>query len=205
MKISESTYNILTPLNMVHILTDHLEVFLKEFKKVLENVQVTSVRIRSSDLTDTQLSAVVGCIQKINKYQIPILIENNLELAKKLQVDGVHLTSGQKLVKEARETLGIDKIIGSFCGTSKHSGLVAAEHGANYVAFQTANSTALGKKSSFELFEWWAEFIEIPVMAELTSCPQIPRVLWAHCDFLSLGINRWKPGDTYTSLIKRKE
>ena len=200
--ISKPTYNILTPLNISQILTDHFEPFLKDYKKLIEDITVASVRIRTANLSDTQLIKVFECLQKVNTRQIPILVENNLELAEKLKADGIHLTTGQKLVKEARGTLGKDKIIGAFCGSSKHSGLVAAELGANYVAFQSENHTSKGSESNCELFEWWSEFIEIPVMAECSSKNQIPKQLWGYCDFFSLGINTWKPGDTLTSLVK---
>ena len=202
--ISEPTYNIVTPLNIVQILTNHFEPFLKEYRELLENIKVASIRIQTKNLSRTELIEVFECLKNINTRQVPILIENNLELAGKLKVDGVHLTAGQKLVKEARETLGKDKIIGAFCGSSKHSGLVAAEHGANYVAFQAENNTTEGDKSNRELFQWWSEFIEIPVMAECSSSNQIAKELWGYCDFFSLGINTWEPGVTLASLVNLK-
>jgi thiamine-phosphate pyrophosphorylase len=192
----EPTYSVQTPLNIASILTHHPEAFMKEFKILLENVVVTSVRIRPADLNSAQLIEVVECIKQINTSQIPILMENNLELSLNLKVDGVHLTYGQKLVKEAREILGKQKIIGAFCGSSKHSGLVAAEHGANYVSFQARNNTTSGNQSVLELFKWWSEFIEIPVMAECSSTIDIPRELWNYCDFFSINTDQWNPGDT---------
>ena len=202
MLIPKPTYNIVTPLNIVDIFKYHFESFLNEFSVLLTNEEVTSLRIQRTDLTTTQLIEVIDCLQKINTRQIPMLIENNLKLAKKIKVDGVHLTSGQKLVKEARETLGRDKIIGASCGSSKHSGLVAAEHGANYVAFQMEKNTTKGTESNLELFESWSKFIEIPVMAECSSSNQITKELWSYCDFFSLGFNLWEPGDTIAALEK---
>ena len=198
----EPTYNIVTPLNMVQILTDHLDLFLKECSEVIENIAVASIRIRTEDLNNNQVIKLFESLQGINTRQIPILIENNLKLAEKLKVDGIHLTTGQKLVREAREALGKDKIIGAFCGSSKHSGLVAAEHGADYVAFQTENNTTEANKNILELFKWWSEFIEIPVMAECSSGNQIPKELWGYCDFFTLGIDIWQPGDKIVSLVK---
>lgn len=202
MILSKPFYNIRTPLNMVQILTDHFDPFLKECKELLKSVTVASIRIRTTNLSDSQLIKVFECLQKINSREIPMLIENNLELARKLKADGVHLTAGQKLVKEARENLGKNKIIGAFCGSSKHSGLVAAEHGANYVSFLTESDTEEGIKSNQELFEWWSEFIEIPVMAECFYSNQIPKKILNYCDFFSQGVNTWKPGDKLASLVQ---
>ena len=200
--IFKPTYNIVTPLNIVQILTDNLDRFLKEYSELIEIIAVASIRIRTENLNNNQLIELFEALQRINTRQIPILIENNLELAEKLKVDGIHLTTGQKLVKEARKTLGDDKIIGAFCGSSKHSGLVAAEHGANYVAFQAENNSVETGKNIFELFEWWSEFIEIPVMAECLSGYQIPKELCGYCDFFTLGIDTWQPGDQIISLVK---
>ena len=196
------TYNIVTPLNIVQIITNHLDLFLKECSELIENIAVASIRIRTENLNSSQLTVLFESLQKINKRQIPLLIENNLELVNKVNADGIHLTTGQKFVKEARETLGKDKIIGSFCGSSKHSGLVAAEHGANYIAFQIEKNTKEVDKNILELFKWWSEFIEIPVMAESSYGDQIPKELLGHCDFLTLGIDNWQPGNQIISLLK---
>jgi len=196
------TYNIVTPLNIVQILANHLDLFLKEYSELIENIAVASIRIRTKNLNNSQLIALFESLHRINKRQIPILIENNLELVSKLNADGIHLTTGQKFVKEARETLGKDKIIGSFCGSSKHSGLVAAEHGANYVAFQIKKNTKEADKDILELFKWWSEFIEIPVMAESSHGNQIPKELMGHCDLFTLGIDNWQPGNQIISMVK---
>lgn len=182
------------PVNIADILVYQSEKFIKKLKTVLATVSVTSLRVSTSNLNNSQLIEVVKCIQAINVREVPLLIENNLELAVKLKVDGVHLTNGQKLVKEAREMLGGSKIIGSFCGNSKHSGLVAAEHGANYIAFQAEKNTVLANQNSLELFKWWTEFIEIPVMAECLGDGQISKQVSVYCDFLSLDFNIWNPG-----------
>ena len=196
------TYNIVTPLNIAQILTNHLDLFLKECSELIENIAVASIRIRTENLNNSQLTELFKSLQTVNKRQIPILIENNLELVNELNADGIHLTTGQKFVKKARETLGKDKIIGSFCGSSKHSGLVAAEHGANYVAFQIEKNTKEAEKDILELFKWWSEFIEIPVMAESSYGGQIPKELLGHCDFFTLGIDNWQPGNQIISLVK---
>jgi thiamine-phosphate pyrophosphorylase len=196
------TYNIVTPLNIVQIITNHLDLFLKECSELIENIAVASIRVRTENLNSSQLTVLFESLQKINKRQIPLLIENNLELVNKVNADGIHLTTGQKFVKEARETLGKDKIIGSFCGSSKHSGLVAAEHGANYVAFQIEKNTKEADRDILELFKWWSEFIEIPVMAEFSYGDQIPKELLGHCDFFTLGIDNWQPGNQIISLLK---
>ena len=196
------TYNIVTPLNVVQILTNHLDLFLKECSELIENIAVASIRIRTENLNNSQLTELFESLQRINKRQIPILIENNLELVNELNADGIHLTTGQKFVKKARETLGKDKIIGSFCGSSKHSGLVAAEHGANYIAFQIEKNTKEADKNILELFKWWSDFIEIPVMAETSCGNQIPKELFGHCDFFTLGIDNWQPSNQIISLVK---
>ena len=205
MIITEPTYNIITPLNIIHILKNHSDAFMVLFKELLANTSVTSVRVQTSGLSSKQLIEVVDYIKTINERQALILIENNLELAKQLKIDGIHLTNGQKLVREARETLGNNQIIGAYCGTSKHSGLVAAEHGADYVAFKAEGSIQDGKSDNLELFKWWTEFIEIPVIAECSSDLLICSNLWKYCDFFSIVVNMLEPDDTIKALLNQKK
>ena len=57
--------------------------------------------------------------QLCNRYNIPLIINDNFQLAKQLDADGVHLGKDDSDLKTAREFLGNKKII----GVSKKIGL----------------------------------------------------------------------------------
>ena len=138
------------------------------------------------------MSEISDHIKKINNDRVPILLENNIQLVLQLNLDGVHLTTGQKLVKTAKSTLSKNQVVGSFCGLSKHSGLVAAEHGADYITFNADYHSARTSKDTVELFKWWAEFIEVPLMGECSKNDLISSNIWNYCDFFSLRDSVWR-------------
>ena len=112
---------------------------------------MASIRIKTSKLTDSQITEIVEHIKEVSK-KITILIENDFRLVARLKLDGVHLTNGHKFVKEAKSFLSRDQVIGAFCGLSKHSGLTIAEYGANYVSFQADFNRAETNKATTDLF-----------------------------------------------------
>src|SRR5690348_17839321 len=57
------------------------------------------------------------------------------DLAAEMECDGVHVGEEDMPYAEARRLLGPDRIVGVTCGDSRHRAVVAAEAGADYVAF----------------------------------------------------------------------
>ena len=96
-------------------------------------------------------------------------------------------------MRKARKDLGQDAIIGGFCGTSRHEGMNAGEAGADYVSFGPAGETGLGdgETAPLDLFEWWSEMIEVPVVAEGGLDPALIATLSRMTDFLAIGPEIW--------------
>ncbi|PPD32697.1 MAG: thiamine phosphate synthase [Methylomonas sp.] len=70
-----------------------------------------------------------------HSYQVPLLINDSVELALAVGADGVHLGRDDVDIGEARRRLGADAIIGISCYNDVAKACSAAEHGADYVAF----------------------------------------------------------------------
>lgn len=70
-----------------------------------------------------------------HRYDVPLLINDSVELALAVGADGVHLGRDDGDITEARKQLGDDAIIGVSCynDVDKAAAVIAA--GANYVAF----------------------------------------------------------------------
>ena len=66
---------------------------------------------------------------------IPLIINDNVELAAMIGADGVHLGREDASLAAARKRLGANAIIGMSCYDSLEQALDAAAAGANYVAF----------------------------------------------------------------------
>ena len=126
-----------------------------------------------------------------------LVIADHFRLAVPLGLDGAHLTDGARSVREARRALGPEPIVGAFARASRHDGMTAAEIGADYVSFGPVTSTPLGGGGTAdpELFAWWAETIETPVVAEGGITPEAAARLAGMADFLAVGDELWSHPD----------
>ncbi|HLQ17406.1 MAG TPA: thiamine phosphate synthase, partial [Tabrizicola sp.] len=117
-------------------------------------------------------------------------------------LDGVHLTDGSRNVRKARKDLGSDAIVGAFCKGSKHDGMTAGEAGADYAAFGPIGATSLGdgSRAEFELFEWWSEVIEVPIIAEGALTAELVAKFGPVTDFFAVGEEIWGQDDPLAAL-----
>jgi len=69
------------------------------------------------------------------EYQIPLIINDHLDLALALDADGLHLGSDDGSLPEARRRLGDGKILGASCYRRLENALDAQAAGVDYVAF----------------------------------------------------------------------
>jgi thiamine-phosphate pyrophosphorylase len=69
------------------------------------------------------------------EYQVPLIINDYLELALAVDAHGLHIGGEDGSITEARNRLGPDKILGVSCYGRIDNALAAAGAGATYVAF----------------------------------------------------------------------
>jgi thiamine-phosphate pyrophosphorylase len=71
--------------------------------------------------------------------------------------------------------------------------MTAGEIGADYVAFGPVSDSSLGDGTlaPLELFEWWSETIEVPLVAEGGLTPDLAEALAPYAEFLALGDEIW--------------
>lgn len=69
------------------------------------------------------------------EYQVPLIINDHLDLALALDADGLHLGSDDGSLRQARDKLGSGKILGASCYNQIESALDAERSGVDYVAF----------------------------------------------------------------------
>ncbi len=133
---------------------------------------------------------------------VAVVIESHLVFARDHGLDGVHLVDGSRSVRMARGALGKDAIVGAFCRTSRHDGMNAAEAGANYVAFGPVGASALGDGTLAEpeLFAWWSQMIELPVVAEGNLDISLAASLGPVADFIGIGEEIWRQDDPAKAL-----
>jgi thiamine-phosphate pyrophosphorylase len=148
---------------------------------------------------DRATRAVDLCREVAHRFDVPVVITDRPELVGRLGLDGAHLTDPRPLGKLRRDW-GPDPILGAFCGTSRHDGLVAGEAGADYVAFGPVGGAA-AETVDRDLFAWWSEMIELPVVAEGGLDAGLIEALAPVADFLALGEEVWAAEDPVTAFL----
>jgi thiamine-phosphate pyrophosphorylase len=94
---------------------------------------VTAVQLRCKELNQNDFISLAFKIQKITKkYRVPLIINDNVLIAKKINAGGVHIGIRDMPVKKARRLLGKNKIIGVSASTAKEA-RAAAGTGADYI------------------------------------------------------------------------
>ena len=181
-----------------------LDSFPERLARVLDRVEVACLRLALATRDeDMLLRAGDACRLVAHERDVPIVIESHVKLVPRLGLDGVHLTDGARSVRLARKELGQDAIVGAFCGASRHDGMNAGEAGADYVGFGPVGETALGaatERAEPELFAWWSEMIELPVVAEGAITAELMRSLAPATDFFGIGEEIWGAEDPAEAL-----
>ena len=166
--------------------------------RALDAVPVACLRLALSDEDETQIARAADALREIaHARDVPLVIESHTGLVGRLGLDGVHLRDGSRSVRKVRKALGGDAIVGTHCGASRHDGMTAGEAGADYVAFGPVRQTGLGtgEVADRDLFAWWSEMIEVPVVAEGALDAQSARDLAPLTDFVALGAEIWSSDD----------
>jgi thiamine-phosphate pyrophosphorylase len=177
--------------------------FPETLSAVLEAQEIACLRLSLATRDEDVLMRAADAIREIaHAFDVALVIDTHVVLADRLGLDGVHLTDGARSVRAARKELGQDAIVGAFCGTSRHDGMNAGEGGADYVSFGPVSGGALGDGSLAErdLFAWWSEMIEVPVVAEGGITAEVARDLAPVVDFVSVGEEIWRTDDPGTAL-----
>jgi len=121
---------------------------------------------------------------------VPLIINDDIELAKKVGAAGVHLGQNDISIEKARELLGDEAIIGLSCHDNFAFALEAEKAGANYVAFGSffASSTkpqAIRAKSDLLLEA--KEKLKIPIVAIGGITPKnAKKLIMAGADMLAV-------------------
>ena len=131
-----------------------------------------------------------------------LVILEHYRLVRPLGLDGVQVAARGPGLRKVREEIGRDAVLGAGCGASRHEGISAAEAGADYVLFGPLRADALGAGDVAvpELFEWWAELIETPVVAEGGLDLALAHELGPYADFAAPDATVWEADDLPAAL-----
>lgn len=128
----------------------------------------TFIQLREKNLDQKHFLEEALEIQKLcKKYNVPFVINDNVEIAKEIDADGVHVGQSDMEAGNVRKILGDDKIIGVSAQTVEQA-LLAQKHGADYLGvgavFKTGSKDDADDVSHAEL-QKICEAVDIPVIA----------------------------------------
>ena len=182
-----------------------LSRFPEQLGRVLDSTEIACVRLALATRDEDRISRAADVVRETcHARDVAIVISEHIMLAERLGLDGVHLTDGARSVRKTRKDLGDDAIVGAFCAASSHDGMTAGEHGADYVSFGPVGQTPLGDGTIAEhdLFEWWSQMIEVPVVAEGALDANIIAKLSPVTDFFGIGEEIWRAEDPAAKLAE---
>lgn len=180
-----------------------LTEFLPRLASVLDGAPIACLRLALASRNEARVAqAADACRELAHARDVPLVIEAHIGLVARLGLDGVHLPDGARQVRHARKQLGPDAIVGAYARASRHDGINAAEAGADYVSFGPLGASALGdgSRATREIFEWWSEVIEIPIVAEGALDPGLVDDFAPVSDFFAIGEEIWREADALAAL-----
>ena len=128
----------------------------------------TFVQLREKKLDDDTFLAEAIEIQELCKrYKVPFVINDNVEIARKMNAEGVHVGQSDMEAGDVRALLGEDKILGVSAQTVEQA-ILAEQRGADYLGvgavFHTG-SKADADDVSHETLKAICQAVSIPVVA----------------------------------------
>ena len=148
-----------------HWLSD--ETLYDQVEKALKG-GATFIQLREKNLDDESFYKEAVEIQALcKKYHVPFVINDNVDIAVKINADGVHVGQSDMEALDVRAKLGNDKIIGVSAQTVEQA-LLAEKHGADYLGVGAVFPT--GSKDdaddvSHETLKAICDAVKIPVIA----------------------------------------
>lgn len=122
------------------------EAFLQRVEDACQG-GVTLVQLREKGMDGGPLLALAGKVKKItDRYQVPLLIDDRVDVAFACRAAGVHLGQSDLPPEEARKILGGDAIIGVTVKTLEQ-GKAAVAAGADYFGVGAVFPTSTKKEA----------------------------------------------------------
>ena len=107
-------------------------------------------------------------LELCREHRVPLLINDDVELAANIGADGVHLGQTDTRLSDARQRLGAGAIIGITCHASLELATQAQQQGASYVAFGRFFSSQTKPDASpanIDLLRYAKKQLSIPICA----------------------------------------
>ena len=136
---------------------------------------VTMVQLREKTLDEANFLAEAKELQALCRERgVPFLVNDNVEIAREMDADGVHVGQSDMEAQDVRALLGPDKILGVSAQTVEQA-VLAEKHGADYLGVGAVFPT--GSKDdaddvSYETLKAICAAVSIPCLLYTSPSPR---------------------------------
>ena len=190
----------------LYLVTEANPAAAERLAAVLATHALPSMLIEPSGGGPLAADAVAPLVEIAQQYGTAALLSEDVETARKVAADGVHLVAGGDLEQryaQARDRLGDQVIVGCSVGKSRHSAMLLGERGADYIGFGAPpelRDQAGAVKRRLELVTWWADLFEIPCVAfDVAGVRDAQDLVAAGTDFVTC---RLGPGSSVSEALE---
>ncbi len=156
---------------LLYVVTDRAWLGENKLEKQVEDIikaGATFIQLREKELAFDEFVSEARKVKEVtDKYKIPFVINDNIEVALAVNADGVHVGQCDLNAKDVRGQIGKDKILGVSAQTVEQARL-AREQGADYLGVGAVFSTSTKKDAdsvSLESLKAICKAVDLPVVA----------------------------------------
>ncbi|SHK00964.1 thiamine-phosphate pyrophosphorylase [Hathewaya proteolytica DSM 3090] len=144
-----------------------IETLYSQVEKALKG-GVTCVQLREKELDyETFLKEAMEIRELCKKYNVPFIINDNVDIAIKVKADGIHVGQKDMVATKVREMIGENMILGVSSATLEEA-LEAEKNGADYLgvgAMFTTSTKTDTRQVSLDTIKNICSAVSIPVVA----------------------------------------
>lgn len=136
----------------------------------------------------TRINRVKAIAPLVQQHDAALLLADAADIVARAGADGAHVSFIPAL-REAREALKKERIVGISGLTTRHDAMEAGEAGADYLMFGAPKPDGwrLPPEQVQERVNWWAELFETPCVGYAGSLEEVTPLVEAGADFIALG------------------
>jgi len=181
--------------------------FSRPLAEALDAGDVAAVQLRLKDADDDAVRRACAVLRPVvQDRDVALILNDRPALAAETGCGGVHIGQNDAPYAEARRLIGNAGTVGVTCHASRHLAMVAAEAGADYVAFGAFFPTATKDPSAWadpELLQWWSSLFEVPCVAiGGITVDNADGLAEAGADFLAVSAGVWQYPDGPAAAVR---
>ncbi len=176
-----------------------LTQFPRVLMAVLNGPDVSALLVRRGTLDNAAYATLCERLIQIGQAAgSAVLLEDDVDLARRLKADGVHITQGgTKAIREATSALKPDGIVGVGNVRSRHDAMSFGELDVDYLMFGQLDGAP--DPQAAEITLWWTDTFEVPAV-QVAANLDASTVTETAAEFIALSDRLWAQPDPAAAL-----